>query len=82
MDYNVIAVKVANREGSAQDLQKVLTRHGCLIKVRLGLHDMPPDSCSPSGLLLMEVEGENAEIKQFLTELNGLREVSAKHIVI
>jgi hypothetical protein len=43
---------------------------------------MPPDSCSPYGLLLMEVEGENAEIKQFLTELNGLREVSAKHIVI
>jgi len=82
MDYNVIAVKVANREGVAQEMQKTLTRHGCLIKVRLGLHDVPADACSPSGLLLMEVEGEAAEIKKLVSELNALHEVSAKHLVI
>ncbi len=82
MDYNVIAVKVSDREGAAQDMQKVLTEHGCLIKVRLGLHDIPANACSPAGLVLMEVEGDDAEIKAMVAELNGLPEVSAKHIVI
>ena len=47
MEYNVIAVKVSDREGVAQDMQKILTKHGCLIKVRLGLHDMPANASRP-----------------------------------
>ena len=82
MDYHVVAVKVSDREGVAQDMQKVLTAHGCLIKVRLGLHDVPANACSPAGLVLMEVEGEEAEIKAMVGELNALAEISAKHIVL
>jgi len=82
MEYNVIAVKVSDREGVAQDMQKVLTKHGCLIKVRLGLHDIPANACSPAGLVLMEVEGEAAEIKTLVSELNALASVSAKHIAL
>jgi hypothetical protein len=82
MDYNVIAVKVSDREGVAQDMQRVLTKHGCLIKVRLGLHDVPSNTCSPAGLVLMEVEGDAAEIKAFVDELNKLSNVSAKHIAL
>jgi hypothetical protein len=80
MDYNLIAVKVSDREGVAQDLQKVLTKHGCLIKVRLGLHDMPANACSPAGLVIMEVEGEAAEIKALVDGLNALASVSAKQL--
>ena len=80
MEYNVIAVKVSDREGVAQDMQKVLTKHGCLIKVRLGLHDIPANACSPAGLVMMEVEGDPAEIKTLVKELNALGSVSAKHI--
>jgi hypothetical protein len=80
MEYNVIAVRVSDREGVAQDMQKVLTEHGCLIKVRLGLHDIPANACSPAGLVLMEVEGDPTEIKILVKELNALVSVSAKHI--
>jgi hypothetical protein len=82
MDYNVIAVKVSDREGAAQDMQRVLTEHGCLIKVRLGLHDIPANACSPAGLVLMEVDGDAQEIASLVSALNGLPEVTAKHIVI
>jgi metal-responsive CopG/Arc/MetJ family transcriptional regulator len=82
MDYHVIAVKVSNREGVAQDMQRILTEHGCLIKVRVGLHDVPANACSPAGLVLMEVEGESAEIKMLVDELGALPEVSAKHLVL
>ena len=82
MDYNVIAVKVSDREGVAEEMQKVLTKHGCLIKVRLGLHDIPANACSPAGLVLMEVDGDAAEIGAMVKELNGLSSVSAKHIAL
>jgi hypothetical protein len=82
MEYRVVAVKVSNREGIAQGMQKVLTDHGCLIKVRLGLHDIPVNACSPAGLVLMEVDGEETEIKTMVAELNALPEISAKYLVI
>jgi hypothetical protein len=82
MDYHIVAVKVGNREGVAQDMQHILTEHGCAIKVRLGLHDLPPDACSPAGLVLMEVAGEESEIKAMVKKLDSLPETTAKHIVI
>jgi len=82
MDYQVVAAKVEDREGAARDLQKVLTDHGCIIKVRLGLHDLPANACSPAGLVLMEVEGEAAEIGALVDELNALDAVTAKHIIL
>jgi uncharacterized protein with ACT and thioredoxin-like domain len=82
MDYHVVAVKVGNREGVAQDMQRILTEHGCVIKVRLGLHDMPANACSPAGLVLMEVDGEEAEIKELVKKLDALPETSAKYLVI
>ncbi|HTX71945.1 MAG TPA: hypothetical protein VMC79_03890 [Rectinemataceae bacterium] len=82
MEYSVVAVNVGNREGVAQDMQRILTEHGCVIKVRLGLHDIPANSCSPAGLVLMEVDGESAEITEMVRKLNALPETSAKYIVI
>jgi hypothetical protein len=82
MEYHLVAVKVSDREDAAQDMQKVLTKHGCLIKVRLGLHDVPANACSPAGLVLMEVDGDLAEIDALVGELNALPEVSAKHIAL
>jgi hypothetical protein len=82
MEYRVIAVKVSDREGVAQDMQKILTEHGCLIKVRLGLHDVPANACSPAGLVLMEVDGDEAEIGTLVGKLQALPEVSAKYLVL
>jgi hypothetical protein len=82
MDYKIVAVKVGNREGVAQDMQRILTEHGCSIKVRLGLHDIPADACSPAGLVLMEVDGEESEIRGMVQKLDALPETSAKFILI
>jgi hypothetical protein len=82
MDYQIVAVKVGNREGVAQDMQRILTEHGCDIKVRLGLHDIPANTCSPAGLVLMEVEGEKADIQAMVKKLDALPETKALYIVI
>lgn len=82
MDYRLIIAKVSNREGVAQDMQRILTDQGCLIKVRLGLHDIPANTCSPAGLVVMEVEGEEAGLTKLVSQLSELPGVFAKYLVI
>ncbi len=80
MDYTILALKIGNREGTAQSIQAILTEYGCLIKVRLGLHNLPPSSCSPLGLVIMELVGEDAEIEALVDKLNEVPEATAKLI--
>jgi hypothetical protein len=82
MDYHVVAAKISERDGAAQDVQRVLSAHGCLIKVRLGLHDLPAGACSSAGLLILEVEGEPREIEALVAELSAIPQVKASHIVL
>ncbi|MBN2651927.1 MAG: hypothetical protein JXR63_06045 [Spirochaetales bacterium] len=82
MCYNIIAIKIGRREKDAADVQALLTSFGCNIKVRLGLHDIPADSCSPSGLILLEVSADESEINGFVDKLNSFESVTAKYLSI
>lgn len=80
MDYKIMALKIGNREGTATAIQGILTEYGCLIKVRLGLHNLPPEACSPLGLVIMELVGPDEEVAMLLKKLNAIPEATAKLI--
>jgi hypothetical protein len=82
MNYKLVIIKNENREESATRMQQMLTDFGCYIKVRLGLHDVPADICSPSGLLVLEVVAEEAKIQDLVDQLNGLSRVTAQMVII
>ncbi|BES64400.1 hypothetical protein SANA_08390 [Gottschalkiaceae bacterium SANA] len=82
MNYKLVIIKNENREESATRMQQMLTDFGCYIKVRLGLHDVPADICSPSGLLVLEVVAEEAKIQELVDQLNGLSRVTAQMVII
>ena len=82
MEYHLVAVKIEKRENDATEVQKLLTNFGCNIKVRLGLHDVPANVCSPSGLIILEVVAEDKEINQFVDQLNNIESVTAKYLKI
>lgn len=63
----VLALALADRENDAPDIQEILTRHGCLIKIRLGIHEIA--GCSNQGLIILVVRGEKQEIADFISEL-------------
>ncbi|MDX9801432.1 MAG: hypothetical protein RBT69_08870 [Spirochaetia bacterium] len=82
MEYKIIIIKVDQREEAASGVQSVLTEFGCSIKVRLGLHDIPNNTCSPSGLIFLQVVDEEKTIKKMIDKLNGINNVSAKYLTI
>ncbi len=77
--YQIMAVRISDRSKSAVEVQKVLTDHGCSILTRLGLHDQSaPGTCSPSGLLVLQLCSCSDESKDLERKLNMLDGVKAR----
>lgn len=77
---DIVAVIVENRSESAVNVQKILTGWGCMIKTRLGVHDGVMDKCSQTGLIILEMVGEDEKIDEFVRKLNLINGAQAKHI--
>ena len=72
----VIGILVTNRVENAAQIQKVFTECGCYITTRLGLHEVTENICSPTGLILLEIFGDEkayAEVEGKLKEVKGLQ---------
>ena len=77
----IMAISQEHRIETAIKVQDVLTKYGCNIRVRLGLHDAALDSCSPSGLILLQLCGD-FDIKVFEEELKAIPSVKVKYMAL
>lgn len=64
----IIGIQVSNRIEEATKLQEILTRYGCLIKTRIGLHDMGEYKCLNYGIVLIQVVDKINEIYDELSK--------------
>jgi len=80
MTYKVILIKIDHRSTEAVKVQSILTEYGCIIKVRLGLHEVSKDYCANDGLVVLEVDGSAEELARLVSELNKIDYVDAKLI--
>jgi len=78
MRHIIYGIHISQRTESVPAVQAVLTKYGCSIRTRLGLHDADATSCSPSGLLLVDVFGDDAE--EFYKELQALKGVDLQRM--
>jgi metal-responsive CopG/Arc/MetJ family transcriptional regulator len=79
--YNIMAVVVSYRSKKAGEVQNIFTQYGCLIKVRLGLHEAG-NVCSEEGLIILQLEGEQDQIAAFQNELNSVAGVKANMMTV
>ena len=77
--FQIMAVRVEQRDKTAVEVQKILTEYGCSIRTRLGLQDQTDDNtCSPSGILILQLAcGENVA-EELNKKLNSVSGVNAK----
>ncbi len=74
----IMAILQENRVETAAKVQEILTEYGCFIRMRLGLHESAVDSCSNTGLILLQICGKDAPIKEMEKKLQALPHVKAK----
>jgi hypothetical protein len=81
MECNIMVVKIGTRREDSPKVQEVLSRFGCSIKVRLGLHETH-EVCSDEGILILQLCGDTGEMEKLETALNSMDRVQAKMVVL
>jgi hypothetical protein len=77
----ILGVHVTDRLKKASDVQKILTAYGCNIRTRIGLHDASETHCSPGGILLLELVGDDKTCNEMVRKLGAVKGVEVKKIV-
>ncbi|MEI6435866.1 MAG: hypothetical protein WCP32_13550 [Bacteroidota bacterium] len=77
----ILGIHLTDRVKKVTDVQAVLTKFGCSIKTRLGLHDVVDDSCSPGGIILLELTGNREEFLKLENELLKIDGLDVKKMV-
>lgn len=78
----IMAILQEQRMETAVKVQDVLTKYGCHIMVRLGLHDAHIDTCSNSGIILLQLCAENPVISELEQELKVIPNVKVKYMAL
>lgn len=68
----ILAIRLSKRRNEAVKLQEILTQNGCLIKVRLGLHEAG-NFCSEEGIVLLQITGTQKEIGSLISALKKIK---------
>jgi hypothetical protein len=74
----IMAILQENRVETAPKVQDILTEFGCFIRVRLGLHDAALDQCTNTGLILLQLCGEDIPVKDMVAKLGSIPHVKVK----
>jgi len=77
-----MVILVGKRKDSAVNVQKILTGWGCLIKTRLGIHDGVLANCTETGMIILELVGEEDKKDELFRKISLLADVNAKMVKI
>lgn len=76
----IMAIKINGRIAKAPHVQEILTKYGCNIKTRVGFHETNEDQCSMDGILILQLFGDEDDIRTMFAELEKLDGVVPKMI--
>ncbi len=82
MSKTILGFVLHDRIKKAAQVQELLTKYGCEINTRIGLHAASEDTCSKDGLILLEfIDNAEKAVKEFEKELKDIAEVDVKKMV-
>ncbi len=76
----LVIVKLLKRQAEAIRFQEVLTKHGCDITLRLGLHETGDQTCSEEGVIILQVKPERQAVDGLLADLKSVGPIEVKAV--
>ncbi|NLH15574.1 MAG: hypothetical protein GX455_03235, partial [Phycisphaerae bacterium] len=77
----VFGVHITERLKHVDSVQRLLSQYGCNIKTRLGLHEAGENFCSPNGLLLLEMVGDEKTCMELADKLAVIEGVEVQKMI-
>lgn len=81
MKTTILGIKITKRVEKSTKVQDLLTKFGCSIRTRLGLHEVSEDYCSEEGLIILELVGDEGEMLKLEEELKRIPGVEVRKMV-
>jgi hypothetical protein len=78
----IMAIMLDHRVQNAVAVQTALTKHGCLIRTRLGLHEVDKDFCADWGLVLLQLAGCGDEVEALKADLEAIEGIRVKSMML
>ena len=77
----IMGIQIDQRNDDAIKVQELLTKYGCIIKTRLGLHESDSNSCSSMGLIIIEfLKGNDDAVEELEGHLLNIKSVSVRRM--
>jgi hypothetical protein len=73
--FRIMGIMITDRMKDAVRVQELLTKYGCSVKTRLGLHEASETTCSRTGFMMLELVGDPAEwdaLEKDLSVIEGM----------
>jgi hypothetical protein len=80
-EVRILGVMINDPSKGSDKIQSILTKYGCSIRTRLGLHDVEEDYAHETGLMLLELIGDMKECLRLENELLSLEGVEVQKMV-
>lgn len=80
-EIKILGIYVNRANDDTSQLQEILTRYGCSIRTRLGLHDTDEEYYDDRGLIILELFGDPEESVRLENELLGIDFVEVQKMV-
>lgn len=80
-DIWILGIHISDRVKEAGLIQPILTKFGCIIRTRLGLHDVAEGISSPTGMILLELYGDQKEYLKLENELLKIEGLEVKKMI-
>ncbi len=77
----VLGIHITDRVHHAHVVQDVLTEYGRSIKTRIGLHEVSDQFCSPNGLVLLEMAGDEKSVFEMIDKLKAVEGVDIQQMI-
>lgn len=77
----IFGVHINDRVHRIPDVQKLFSDYGCFIKTRIGLHHVDENACSPRGLIVLEMFGDESKCQELSTKLSAIDGVEVQQMV-
>ncbi len=80
-DTWILGIRITNRVKEVREVQTALSKFGCSIRTRLGLHEINDSSCSGCGLILLELTGDQNEFMKLENELLKIEGLEVRKMI-
>ncbi len=77
-ELTILGVYLEQRHKNSASVQNVLTKFGCNIKTRVGLHDILSEEGETTGLILLELTGDTQDLQKLENELLKIDHVQVR----